>query len=184
MFISRIAKIYLTIIVIIICVKRLNLSKIKYIYTIYYFIPNTAMLRLLKITLILAVALLLGSCDREKQDDTVLLEGSTWSLKASINSINGDVEFVSTVQPIEISFLKGKKYVFTSNAKSFQSSYNFTPEIGSAKFSKPLKHTSFRPEVNAYLATTLNATRYEIAGSCLKIANLTSNKFLIFERVK
>jgi len=142
------------------------------------------MLRLLQIATIIAIALTLGSCDREKQDDTVLLEGTTWALKASIHTTNGDVDFVSTAKPIQISFLKGKRYIFSSNSKSILSSYKFSSEAGHAKFSKPLKPANFGHEANVYLAATLSSTSYEIAGNCLRIANPSSNDFLVFERIK
>ncbi len=156
----------------------------KDIFTIYKFIKNTAMLQLLRLTLVIAIASFIVSCDKERQDDSLLLEGSQWKLKACINTVTGEVQFLPTSQSAEITFLKGERYYFASGSKGFQSSYKLKSETGSASFCRSAKPIAFSSTINAYLTTTLRSTNYEIAGNCLKISSPSTNRFLIFERIK
>lgn len=142
------------------------------------------MLRLLKLTLVIAIASFIVSCDREKQEDSQLLEGSTWMLKAYINTMNGDVQFVSNAHPVEMTFLKGGKYTFSSDSKCFQSNFKFRSETGCASFSRPSKPITFSRQTNAYLTTTFKSDSYELVGDNLKISSKSTNKFLIFERIR
>ncbi|WP_320051941.1 hypothetical protein [uncultured Acetobacteroides sp.] len=142
------------------------------------------MLRLLKLTLVIAIASLIVSCDKEKQENSQLLEGSTWKLKAYINTTNGDVQFVSNAHPVEMSFLKGGKYTFSSDSKCIQSTFRFRSETGCASFSKPSKSITFSRETNTFLTATFKSDSYELVGDNLKIASKSTNKFLIFERIR
>jgi hypothetical protein len=142
------------------------------------------MLRLLRLTLVIAIASFIVGCDKEKQEDSQLLERSTWKLKAYINALNGDVQFVSNAHSTEMTFLKGGKYIFSSDSKCFQSTFKFLSETGHASFSRPPKPITFSRETNAYLTTTLKSSNYELVGDNLKISSQSTNKFLIFERIR
>jgi hypothetical protein len=142
------------------------------------------MLQLLRLTIIIAFVALTTSCDKEKQEDSQLLEGSTWKLRAYINAANGDVQFASVAHSVEITFLKEGKYLFSADSKKIQSYYQFRSETGCASFSKPPRPTAFNREVNAYLTTTLKSSNYELTGNNLKIVSQSTNRFLIFERIK
>jgi hypothetical protein len=142
------------------------------------------MLRLLRLTLVIAIASFIVGCDKEKQEDSQLLEGSTWKLKAYINTMNGEVQFASNAHSVEMTFLKGGRYTFTSDSKCFQSTFKFRSETGCASFSRPPKPIAFSRETNAYLTTTFKSDSYELVGDNLKITAKSTNRFLIFERIR
>ena len=149
-----------------------------------FFNLTLPMLSYFKLFLALAIFIGLASCDRDKQEEEVLLDGSTWLLKASVNTRSGNVQFISTSNPIEIAFGKNRHYTFTTNQRSIQATYKMDAETGMAKFARPNKIANLGKDGLKYLQVTFGASSYEIVGSSMKLLDNTSNSFLILERVK
>jgi len=142
------------------------------------------MLRLLKLTLFVTTISFTVGCNKDKQEYSQIPDGSIWTLKACISTNNGDVQFVSNANHIEMSFPKKGVYTFSSGLKRINSNYRLKAEVGNAMFSKPTKPATFDKEVTGYLSTILKSNSYELVGNNLKIASSSTNKFLIFERIR
>lgn len=142
------------------------------------------MLRFVKFILAFTIISFTVGCNKNKQEFAQIPEGSTWSLKACISTNNGDIQFVSNTFHIEISFPKKGIYIFSSGQKRINSSYRLKAEVGNAMFTKPSKPTTFDNEVTNYLSTILKSNSYELVGNNLKIASISTNKFLFFERIR